>query len=502
MSAFPQVEGYQIIKNIGKGSTSTVYLAHVKEKTKNMVAIKVIERNKLSKSAEDAVVTEIGVMKKFKHKHIVQMIDFIWDRKNIYIILEHCDGGDLSTFIKQRKKLSEKVCRKFMQQLALALQFLRSHNVSHLDLKPQNLLLMRSPQLTLKVGDFGLANFMSEKTQMENIRGSPLYMAPEMLLHNRYDVKADLWSVGVIAYECIFGHAPYASDSIKDLCEKVKKVLPIEIPSNQVSPECRDLLLGLLKHNPSERMSYCQFFKHPFVDLDHMPTTESYAKGLEAIHQAVQLDSEKQYKAAFSKYCIGLQYLIPCSRNEPDKIKKEAFQIKLNEYIKRAEELKATLYVSKIKINEEKADNFSTSYDDDRYPTLTSLCQNTPQLANAVEIALSGQMYLVEGQYEAAFEKYKISLNLLEKLLEKEPPGIRYNLLIKQVTDWTSQCENAKSLLQAKDQKVNDQSIDVPDGFSSISKGKSDKKSPKLFRVVSRLVLRTNNRSSLSPEKK
>ena len=68
--------------------------------------------------------------------------------------------------------------------------------------------------------DFGLANFMSEKTQMENIRGSPLYMAPEMLLFNRYDVKADLWSVGVIAYECIFGRAPYASDTIKDLFRK------------------------------------------------------------------------------------------------------------------------------------------------------------------------------------------------------------------------------------------------------------------------------------------
>lgn len=61
------------------------------------------------------------------------------------------------------------------------------------------------------------------------------------------------------------------------------------------------------------------------------------------------------------------------------------------------------------------------------------LCQNTPQLASAVEIAISGQMYLIEGQYEAADEKFKIALNLLEKLLEKEPPGIRYNLLIKQV---------------------------------------------------------------------
>lgn len=62
-----------------------------------------------------------------------------------------------------------------------------------------------------------------------------------------------------------------------------------------------------------------------------------------------------------------------------------------------------------------------------------SLCQNTPQLVSAVEIALSGQMYLVEGQYEAAVEKYKIGLNLLNKILENEPPGFRYNLLIKQV---------------------------------------------------------------------
>lgn len=61
------------------------------------------------------------------------------------------------------------------------------------------------------------------------------------------------------------------------------------------------------------------------------------------------------------------------------------------------------------------------------------LCQNTPQLASAVEIALSGQMYLFEGQYEAAVEKYEIGLNILEKLLPKEPPGMRYNLLIKQV---------------------------------------------------------------------
>lgn len=70
------------------------------------------------------------------------------------------------------------------------------------------------------------------------------------------------------------------------------------------------------------------------------------------------------------------------------------------------------------------------------------------------------------------------------------------------MTEWTSQCENARTLLQSKDQKDNDQPVDFVDGSPSLTRGKTDKKSPKLFSVVTRLVLRTNSRSSVSPEKK
>lgn len=65
--------------------------------------------------------------------------------------MEYCDGGDLSSFIHKRRRLPESVCRKFLQQLALALKFLRQNNVCHLDLKPQNLLLVTQPSITLKV---------------------------------------------------------------------------------------------------------------------------------------------------------------------------------------------------------------------------------------------------------------------------------------------------------------------------------------------------------------
>lgn len=72
--------------------------------------------------------------------------------RQIYIVMEYCNAGDLSTFIKRKNKLPENVCRKFLQQLALALKYLRSNNVCHMDLKPQNLLLIRKPTLRLKVG--------------------------------------------------------------------------------------------------------------------------------------------------------------------------------------------------------------------------------------------------------------------------------------------------------------------------------------------------------------
>lgn len=79
------------------------------------------------------------------------------------------------------------------------------------------------------VTDFGFAQFLNDSTQKNSIRGSPLYMAPEMLLNKTYDVKADLWSVGVITYECLFGKAPYLSGSYEELCTRIRAKAPIVV---------------------------------------------------------------------------------------------------------------------------------------------------------------------------------------------------------------------------------------------------------------------------------
>ena len=79
--------------------------------------------------------------------------------------------------------------------------------------------------------DFGLAQLLGNKDRETSLRGSPLYMAPEILLQQSYDASVDLWSTGVILYECLFGKAPYSSKSLDDLIEKIKKNSPINVYS-------------------------------------------------------------------------------------------------------------------------------------------------------------------------------------------------------------------------------------------------------------------------------
>lgn len=100
------------------------------------------------------------------------------------------------------------------------------------------------------------------------LKGSPLYMAPEILLDRSYDQSADLWSIGVILYECLFGAAPYSSKSIEELMDKIQKKKKIEIPKTKaITSSCEDLLLRLLVHDPKQRISFAQFFEHEFLNL-------------------------------------------------------------------------------------------------------------------------------------------------------------------------------------------------------------------------------------------
>ncbi|XP_072946941.1 serine/threonine-protein kinase ULK3 isoform X2 [Epargyreus clarus] len=344
--SFPRIEGYVVTEKLGSGSYSTVYKAYTKVGARSIVAVKCIDKSRIKHSgaAVDNLVTEIRLLKTLTHPHIVHMKEFTWDDRNIYIIMEYCCGGDLSKYIQRYGRVPEKQVLYFLQQLASALKFLREKGVVHMDLKPHNLLLHKGSdgKYMLKVADFGFAQHMSEET-MRSVRGSPLYMAPEMIA-GKYDARVDLWSVGVIMYECLFGKAPYSSATFKQLVDKIQRQDPIRIPPNaSVSPGCLDLLTRLLQHDPDKRISYDEFFNHEYLDLEHMPNKENYDKAVGLIKRAIELDARGSYSGALSAYSEGLRFLLPAVGAETDALRRSALSAKLTRYMERAEEIKAFL---------------------------------------------------------------------------------------------------------------------------------------------------------------
>ena len=196
--------------------------------------------------------------------------------------------------------LNEVIVRHFLKQLASALEFLRQKNFIHRDVKPQNLLLDPSPLFyakakpeavpfaahdksqapmagveslpTLKLADFGFARSLPSTSLAETLCGSPLYMAPEILRYEKYDAKADLWSVGTVLYEMMVGKPPFRASNHVELLRKIERGEDrIKFPEEvHLSDSMKRVIRALLKRNPVERLGFADFFNSTIIK-DEIP---------------------------------------------------------------------------------------------------------------------------------------------------------------------------------------------------------------------------------------
>lgn len=464
------INNYEQLNLLGSGTYSTVHKG-IDKRTRQLVAIKIMERKRILKGklSIDNLIQEIELLKKLQHKFIVKMEDFCWDSQNIYIIMELCEVS-LSSFIKKRQRLTESTCRIFVRMLADAMKYLRSNNVCHFDLKPQNLLLTRpSPSSTyvLKICDFGFAQHLSLEEENSTIKGSPLYMAPEIILKQKYDARADLWSIGVILYECLFGKAPYSSRSMEELLDKVKSLQKIEIPPNtKISSECEDLLTRLLQHDPDKRITFEDFFNHDFVDLKHAPSDENMEKAIEIVTRAVEEDNNQNYSKAYHLYCEGLTYFVPLIDAE-NGAKKTALRARAVSYLKRAEEIKHSIMFPNQQLQNPECSQDQPTQElqkkvlpscsvqqalepSQQFKVLFHRCFSHPQLRNGLEIAQQAEYYAYERRLEVSLETYQRALGILVPLLNAEVDGDRKKMLHKQILDWMKEAESIKSILEAQ----------------------------------------------------
>ena len=401
----PTMVDYVLTERLGQGTYAVVYKGFKKGNTREIVAVKCIKKSSLSKTSTENLLREIEILKSLDHQHIVKLKDFHWDDDNIFLILEYCSGGDLSAYIKRYRRLPEQVARKFLRQLAMALSYIREKNISHMDLKPQNLLIESKHNCVLKVGDFGFAQYLLGEEGRENLRGSPLYMAVEMFNSDSYDASVDLWSTGVILHETLFGFAPFASKTFDELEKKIISKEDIIIPTHpKVSPQCKDLLSRLLKRNPKERIPFDDFFNHPFVDIEHSPGPESLPKAISIVKKAIHFDQVGDIKGAIESYCSALEYFIPSIDYETDQEKKTAIRMKIKQYVSRAEKLKL-----------QQKQNFKPKLN--RSLSMDECMQRLPGLCEAMKHAENGDKFDDNKQYDKALDEYYKAIEQIMSVL-------------------------------------------------------------------------------------
>ncbi|EDW40382.1 GL24924 [Drosophila persimilis] len=169
---------YRLEKTLGKGQTGLVKLG-VHCVIGKKVAIKIINREKLSESVLMKVEREIAIMKLIDHPHVLGLSDVYENKKYLYLILEHVSGGELFDYLVKKGRLTPKEARKFFRQIISALDFCHSHSICHRDLKPENLLL--DEKNNIKIADFGMASLQPAGSMLETSCGSPHYACPEVI---------------------------------------------------------------------------------------------------------------------------------------------------------------------------------------------------------------------------------------------------------------------------------------------------------------------------------
>ena len=252
---------------LGKGAFAAVYKAYDESKNHKEIAVKVVSAAKLLENEDQysLFMREIEVLRQIKGENIVHLLDVKRTPNNLYIFTDYCNGGDLEKYIKKNGPLSEDEALKILKQITnafidldnLVFKNSQGHKVSimHRDIKPPNILFNDGE---IRIADFGFAKIVDDNVKNIKMRhtllGTPLYMNPQTLADEAYSFKCDIWSTGVVFYECLFGKLPWTGNSINNLLGNIKK-LPLEF-SKTISDDTKDLLRKMLQIREETRIDW------------------------------------------------------------------------------------------------------------------------------------------------------------------------------------------------------------------------------------------------------
>jgi serine/threonine protein kinase len=282
---------FKRVRVLGKGSSASVTLRI--NKNLGFVACKSIPRP-IKDSMAIQIKNEIAIHYHLSTRaNIAKLLDVKVDDKNIHLIMEVCEGGELFKHTTGGGMYScpmpeESACALFVEMVSIV-NHVHELGVCHRDIKLANFLVSNKG---LVLCDFGLATFYVPDIPLTSKLGSPFYMAPEVLLHC-YGCEADIWSLGVILYYLLTGTHPFVGDTVDEIFLKIK-FAQVEFKSPLLSPDAKDLLRALLHKSPHDRITGVDALQHTWVKK---------WLGTPARHSVLVEESQTPYKARVN-FCI------------------------------------------------------------------------------------------------------------------------------------------------------------------------------------------------------
>ncbi|XP_035228958.1 serine/threonine-protein kinase Nek4-like isoform X1 [Stegodyphus dumicola] len=259
------MENYQLIKQIGQGHSSEVWLVKC-SKTRKKYVLKRIDLRHACKREQRAAYLEARLLSTLKHPNIVTYLDSFHDSNaSLYIVMGYCEHGDLYTCIKNRNGVyyEEKQIIHWFVQICMALKYLHDKNVLHRDLKTQNIFLTRNE--LIKIGDLGIARVLNSTHEMATtLIGTPYYMSPEIFAGKPYNQKSDVWALGCCMYEIATLKQAFNAQDIHTLIQKIMKG-KVSVMPDIYSPEFLTIISSMLTHEPQKRPSITELLLNDYI---------------------------------------------------------------------------------------------------------------------------------------------------------------------------------------------------------------------------------------------
>jgi serine/threonine protein kinase len=272
---------YEVVKCLGSGSMGLVYACRNRELLGQMVAVKVLfPEVAADKVASARFRNEVLASYEVSHPNVVRAYDLLRDGDLVAYAMEFVGGGDLAERLSGSERIPVPEIVRLMSQIAAGLQAIHEAGIVHRDMKPENILLTKDGNV--KIADFGIArNRHGPKlTEHGGVVGTVEYVAPEYMLKSQVDWRADIYALGILAYEMVSGEAPFRGESVYATMTKRLKTDPD--PPSTYRPECpKELdqcILKLMMRDPEQR----------------------YQSGLEVVEELQKIASKYSYKLGAS----------------------------------------------------------------------------------------------------------------------------------------------------------------------------------------------------------